>query len=87
MKTLRSQNHAFRAAGTCILLGAVFVLFYWYALAPVFGTGYSQIPGDLGDARLNSYILEHGYKYLTGQAPSYWNAGFLSASRSPSLLR
>lgn len=76
MKTRLLQNHAFRAAGTCIILGAAFALFYWYSLSPVFGTTFSEVPGDLGDARLNNYILEHGYKYLTGQAPSYWNAGF-----------
>jgi len=36
----------------------------------------SRIPGDLGDARLNNYFLEHGYKWLTGQAPSFWDAPF-----------
>ncbi|WP_189048592.1 hypothetical protein [Aliidongia dinghuensis] len=33
-----------------------------------------QIPGDLGDARFNSYVLEHGYRWLTGQTASFWNA-------------
>lgn len=37
----------------------------------------SLIPGDLGDARLNNYFLEHGYKWLTGQVASFWDAPFL----------
>jgi hypothetical protein len=36
----------------------------------------SLIPGDLGDARLNNYFLEHGYKWLTGQVASFWDAPF-----------
>lgn len=36
----------------------------------------SFIPGDIGDARLNNYFLEHGYKWLTGQVKSFWNAPF-----------
>lgn len=36
----------------------------------------SMIPGDLGDARLNNYLLEHGYKWLTGQVASFWDAPF-----------
>lgn len=58
------------------ILCAVFAFLCWYVFSPVFGAGFSEIPGDLGDARLNNYILEHGYKYLTGQAPSFWSAGF-----------
>ncbi|MCC6816875.1 MAG: hypothetical protein IT267_10725 [Saprospiraceae bacterium] len=34
----------------------------------------SHIPGDLGDARLNNYFLEHSYQYFTGQIKNYWNA-------------
>ncbi|WP_243438793.1 DUF7024 domain-containing protein [Fundidesulfovibrio soli] len=35
-----------------------------------------RIPGDLGDSRFNMYILEHGWRWLTGQAPSFWSAPF-----------
>src|ERR1700739_3337747 len=38
---------------------------------------FSKIPGDLGDARFNNYILEHGYKYLTGKTDKYWDAPFM----------
>lgn len=41
-------------------------------------TGYDLtfIPGDLGDARLNNYILEHGYQWITGQTSRFWHAPF-----------
>ncbi len=35
-----------------------------------------MMPGDLGDARFNSVILEHGYQWLTGQADRLWSPGF-----------
>lgn len=39
-------------------------------------TGWDMafIPGDLGDARFNMYVLEHGYQWLTGQVAHYWDA-------------
>src|SRR6185295_11716620 len=43
----------------------------------IFGPGFSKIPGDLGDARFNNYILEHGHKYLTGKVDRYWDAPFM----------
>ncbi len=35
-----------------------------------------MMPGDLGDARFNSVILEHGYQWLTGQVDGLWSPGF-----------
>jgi hypothetical protein len=35
-----------------------------------------RIPGDLADARFNAYVLEHGYRWLTGADASFWNAPF-----------
>ena len=40
----------------------------------IMGLDFSFIPGDMGDARFNLYILEHGYLYFTGELSSYWNA-------------
>ncbi|WP_090247761.1 hypothetical protein [Lishizhenia tianjinensis] len=42
----------------------------------VLGWDLSRIPGDLGDARFNMYLLEHAYQFSTGQWAEYWNAGF-----------
>jgi hypothetical protein len=46
----------------------------------VMGLNLSRIPGDLGDARLNNYLLEHGYRWLTGRDHSFWNAPFFFPS-------
>jgi hypothetical protein len=34
------------------------------------------VPGDLGDARFNNYILEHFFRWVTGATRDYWNAPF-----------
>lgn len=57
----------------------------------VLGFDFSRIPGDLGDARFNMYLLEHAYQFSTGQWAEYWNAGFFypgleSISYSDNLL-
>src|SRR5262245_54947853 len=35
---------------------------------------HGRIPGDIGDARLTSYILEHFFRWITGQDASFWGA-------------
>jgi hypothetical protein len=37
---------------------------------------FSAVPGDLGDARFNSVILEHLFRWITGQEKSLWNPQF-----------
>lgn len=43
----------------------------------VIGTDFDGVPGNFGDARLNNFFLEHGYQYVTGKTPTYWNAPFM----------
>ena len=43
----------------------------------IYGPDFSKVPGDLGDARFNNYILEHNYKFFTGQVDKYWDAPFM----------
>ncbi len=38
------------------------------AFYPVFFSGFAGVPGDLGDARLTHYLLEHGYRWATFDA-------------------
>lgn len=40
----------------------------------IFEPNFTKIIGDMGDARFNNYILEHGYKYLHGEVYSFWDA-------------
>jgi hypothetical protein len=37
---------------------------------------FDQIPGGLDDARFNMYVLEHGYRWLTGLDKLFWSAPF-----------
>jgi hypothetical protein len=37
---------------------------------------FSSIPGDLGDARLNSVILEHIFRWVIGKESSLWSPTF-----------
>src|SRR5512137_326545 len=40
------------------------------------GSQLAFVPGDLGDARFNNYVLEHFYRFITGLTGDYWNAPF-----------
>lgn len=48
----------------------------------IIGWDFTHIPGDLGDARFNMFILEHGYQYLIGKTELYWNANFLYPAKN-----
>lgn len=54
-----------------LILGIYFITFN------ITGKYFTHFPGDLGDARFNTYILEHAHKFLTGQTSSLWNAPFM----------
>lgn len=48
--------------------------FFAYALRAV---GYfSAVPGDLGDARFNSVILEHIFRWISGRETFLWSPAF-----------
>lgn len=53
-----------------------FIVGIYFCVVLPFGPGSGNLPGDLGDARLNNYILEHFYRWLTGLDASYWSASF-----------
>lgn len=38
--------------------------------------GFTMVPGDLGDARFNSVVLEHFYQWLQGKSGSLWSPQF-----------
>lgn len=58
-----------RSAGFILaLIGLCFIV------APCVTGG--RIPGDIGDARFNSYLLEHFYRWLLGHDHGFWTADF-----------
>ena len=57
------------------LLGIILGIFFF--LENFIGFSLSYFPGDLGDARFNMYILEHGYRCLIGMEEHFWSAPFM----------
>lgn len=61
-----------------LLPALVFLAGFILIFHPVLLSGLRLIPGDPGDARLNNYILEHGFLWLI-RAPAhleFWNMPF-----------
>jgi hypothetical protein len=53
------------------------VLGLYFITLNITGKDFTCFPGDLGDARFNTYILENAHKFFTGQNKSLWNAPFM----------
>jgi len=69
----RLKNSSIKSIQFLFVLACLVYGIYSVPIA-LFETNLRMIPGDYGDARFNNYILEHGYKYLTGQVSSFWDA-------------
>ena len=52
------------------------ILGMWLVVLRPLGPHMALVPGDLGDARFNNYILEHFFRWVTGATRDYWNAPF-----------
>ena len=59
-----------------IFLYCVFFLCLYIVIIRPLGPDLANIPGDLTDARFNSYILEHFYQYISGIQSEFWTAPF-----------
>lgn len=55
------------------LWGALLGLIGVYTLVVTGLKGFTLLPGDLGDARFNEFVLEHFYRFVTFQEASYWS--------------
>ncbi|MDD5569996.1 MAG: hypothetical protein PHD97_02460 [Bacteroidales bacterium] len=54
-----------------------FIAGIWYFCIRILGDNLEYIPGDLGDSRFINYLLEHGYRWLTGNVQSFWDGEFM----------
>lgn len=54
----------------------IFLLGLWLVILRPLGAQLELVPGDLGDARFNNYVLEHFYRWISGLTKDYWNAPF-----------
>ena len=66
-----------RLALAAIWPAALLLYGLWSFPLAIFGPDRELIPGDLGDARFNNYILEHFHQYATGKVDAYWDAPFM----------
>ena len=64
-----------RALGNAILVLGIGVLGLVMAHHPMLCSGFRRIQTDLGDTRLNHYLLEHGYLWVRGvpEHSTFWN--------------
>jgi len=76
-----SKDYSIWISKVIIPWGLFVVGIYTFAIR-IMGYDFTYIPGDFGDARFNNYILEHGFKYLTGQVNKYWDAPFLYPTKN-----
>lgn len=55
----------------------LFALGMFLTVGRMLGPTLGGMPGETCDSRFSSFILEHGYLFLTGKVPAYWSAPFL----------
>jgi hypothetical protein len=69
-KSSPTERFSHAAAGIGLVIGLLSIL-------PYFGLHLDYVPGDVLDNRLCNYLLEHGYKWITGQeSASFFDAPF-----------
>lgn len=76
-KRIEILGRSWRALVSHIIPALILIYGLWTFPLAIFGPDRDRIPGDLGDARFNNYILEHFHKYSTGQLENYWDAPFM----------
>jgi hypothetical protein len=59
-----------------LIIAAILGIGLWLIVIRPLGPNLESLPGDLGDTRFNNYILEHDYRWITGQDPDLFNAPF-----------
>ena len=52
------------------------ILGMWLVILKPLGPHLALVPGNLGDARFNNYVLEHFFDWAAGLTKNYWNAPF-----------
>lgn len=73
-----SMNPTYRRILESAIAVVLLIVGLYQVPIAIFGADFGYIPGDLGDARFNNYILEHGYQWMTGNRPNgFWNAEFM----------
>ena len=67
---------SYRPYTSFILLAVSFLFGIWQIVLVPLGPHLTMLPGDLGDTRLNNFLLEHFFRWVSGFEKSFWNADF-----------
>jgi hypothetical protein len=59
-----------------------FMVGIWYFCIRILGYNFNYIPGDMGDSRFINFLLEHGYRWITGEVHDFWDGGFMYPFRN-----
>lgn len=61
-----------------LLVPAVFLAIgLWLVPLTILGPEFKRMPGEPCDTGFSNYVLEHGFKWISGKDPSYFSAPFL----------
>lgn len=55
------------------LLVVVCLFGIWMIVVVPLGTRLANMPGEIGDTRLNTYLLEHFFRWISGLDKSFWS--------------
>ncbi|MFZ1331186.1 MAG: hypothetical protein WAR83_03310, partial [Flavobacteriales bacterium] len=77
LKRINALPRIVRLLGAQVIPVLLLVYGLWSFPLATFGPERDRIPGDLGDARFNNYILEHYHAYATDRIADYWDAPFM----------
>ncbi len=50
------------------IVALIFLSGLWFFFGQLVSTRFDAVPGDLGDSRFNAIVLEHGFRFLRGDA-------------------
>ena len=67
---MKNKDLSLRAIVYWFEILAIFFFSLWLIVIRPLGPNLTRMPSDLGDARFNNYILEHDYRWITGQDSS-----------------
>lgn len=68
-------KHAAAFLNRHLIWGFFLIGMGWIVIGPM-GWDLARLPGDLGDTRFNIYVLEHFFRWITGQDADFWTAPF-----------
>src|SRR5262245_1355456 len=79
-----SNNTLPRSRVAWLAAPALYVVGMLFAFHPVLTSGFTLVPGDLGDARLVNYLLEHTYRWVERQPrhADLWSPPFFYPERN-----